>query len=239
MKPLLLLALLLLCSGFAVAQTAVDMPEDPHYHLLMENDEARVFSFILPPREQVHVRYQHNFLFVPIQDGELVIWQEGASPVPHYVFHPGEIHLWVGGQASSMRNDRPTEFRAIVVEFLNPQVVSYQYEPETGALAYAGGGVNLPVDPHTKFINTLAMGAAAASDVQLLAGDSLPPWPKQADELLIAVSDLDLKAKGDAHIRKSPGRPVWIAAGRNWDLTNASNKPARFTAVAFWKESSN
>ena len=50
-------------------------------------------------------------------------------------------------------------------------------------------GVNLPVDPHLKFINTLATGAAGASDVQLLAGDAFPPWPKEADELLIAVSD--------------------------------------------------
>jgi len=47
------------------------------------------------------VRYQHNFLFVPIQDGELVIWQEGASPVPHYVFHPGEIHLWLEGKLAA------------------------------------------------------------------------------------------------------------------------------------------
>jgi len=83
------------------------------------------------------------------------------------------------------------------------------------------------------------MGAAAASDVQTFGRGFTPALAEQADELLIAVSDLDLKAKGDAHIRKSPGRPVWIAAGRNWDLTNASNKPARFTAVAFWKESSN
>jgi len=238
MKPLLSLSLLL-CSAFAVAQTATDITAEPHHHLLLQSDEARVFSFTLPPSEQAHVRYEHNFLFVPIQDGELVIWSEGTSPVPHYLFHPGEVHLWMGGQASGMRNDRPTDFRAVIVEFLNPKVVSYQYDAETGGLAYAGGGVNLPVDPHTKFIDTLAMGAASASDVQLLAGDSLPPPPKEADELLIAVSDLNLKGRRDAHIRKSPGELVWITAGRNWDLTNASSKPARFAAVAFWKQSGN
>ena len=69
-----------------------------------------------------------------------------------------------------MRNDRPTDFRAVIVEFLNPKVVSYQYDPETGGLAYAGGGVNLPVDPHLKFINTLAMGAAGASTCSFWPG---------------------------------------------------------------------
>ena len=131
MKRLVFLTFLL-CSAFAVAQTATDITADPHYHLLLQNDQARVFSFTLPPSEQVKVRYEHNFLFVPIQDGELVIWSEGASPLPHYVFHPGEVHFWMGGQASGMRNDRPTDFRAVIVEFLNPKVVSYQYDPETG-----------------------------------------------------------------------------------------------------------
>ena len=45
MKPLLSLALLL-GSTFTMAQTAVDIAEDPHYHLLLENDQVRVFAAV-------------------------------------------------------------------------------------------------------------------------------------------------------------------------------------------------
>jgi hypothetical protein len=234
----------LVCLGFCVssllvsAQTAVNITADPHYHLLLQNDETRVFSFILPPSEQVYLRYEHSFLLIPLNDGELAIWSEGASPISHFLFHTAEVHFWIGNHVGGMRNDRSTRFRAVVVEFLNPKVVSYAYD-ETGQRTYAGGGVSLPVDPHLRFINSLAMGAAAASEVQLLPGDSFPPPPKVADELLIAVSDVDLKGKGDTDIRRSSGQVAWLAAGRTWDLTNHSSTPARFTAVYFWKQPAN
>ncbi len=232
------LILLTFCASSwpAWAQTAADITAEPHYSLLLQNDQARVFSFALPPSEQVYVRYEHNFLFIPIQDGELVVWPEGASPVPHFRFHQGEVHFWVGSRVGGMRNDGPTEFQAVVVEFLNPKVTSYQYNSETGAMAYAGGGISPPIDPRAKFTNTLAMGAASVSDVQLLAGDSFPPPPKEGEELLIAATDVDLKGEGDTHIRRSAGEVLWIPAGRKWDLSNSSNAAIRFAAVSFWKQ---
>jgi hypothetical protein len=219
----------------ASAQTPVDMAADPHYHLLLQNDQVRVFRLDLAPTEETFVRYNHSYLFISLQNGELVMWTQGTSAIPHYLFHQGEVEFWLAGVEEGLRNDGPNVFRAVIVDFLNPKVSSYQYNDQ-GGWNYYGGGINQPVDPHAKFVESMLMGAATTSDVQLLNGDSFPPWPKQADELLIAVSDVDLQGKGDIHVRKSAGTPIWIPSGRTWDLTNASNAPARFTAVAFWKQ---
>jgi glyoxylate utilization-related uncharacterized protein len=62
---------------------------------------------------------------------------------------------------------------------------------------------------------------------------SLPLPEKLAAELLIPVSDVDFKAEGDTHLRKSPGEVVWIPAGRKFKLANAAGEAASFVVVEF------
>ena len=88
-----------------------------------------------------------------------------------------------------------------------------------------------PADPHTRFINTLSLGDATASDLQLLSSDPLPSPEKDDPELLVAVTDIDLKAGESERIRKSSGEVVWIPAGRKSKFINAASDPARLTAV--------
>lgn len=232
MKPLVWLVLLL-CSAFAVAQTAVDIAADSHYHLLMENDQVRVFAVTFSPNEKAYVRYEHNYLVVTLRDCELVLWGEGSSPIENFRFSQGDIRFLFGGQDVGIRNDRSTECRNITVEFLNPKVTSYSYQTEAGWV-FSAGAISAPADPHAKFVNGINLGAAVAQDVQLLAGDSFPPPEKPAAELLIPITDMDLINQGDTHIRKSPGEVVWIGEGRKSDLTNATNDPERFAIVQLW-----
>ena len=232
MKPLLSLALLL-CSAFAVAQTAVDIAADPHYHLLIENDQVRVFAVTFGPNEKAYVRYEHNYLVVTLRDCELVLWGEGSSPIPNFRFSQGDVRFFFGGHAEGIRNDRSAECRNVTVEFLNPKVTSYSYQTEAGWV-FSAGAISAPVDPHVKFVNGINLGAAVAQDVHLLAGDSFPAPEKPAAELLIPITDVDLRKQDDTHIRKSPGDAVWIGEGRKSALTNASNSPARFAVVDLW-----
>jgi glyoxylate utilization-related uncharacterized protein len=90
-----------------------------------------------------------------------------------------------------------------------------------------------PVDPHAKFANSIQLWTATATDVQLFPGDSLPLPEKLSDELLIPVSDVDLRTEGDTHMRKSPGEAVWIPSGRKFKLVNAAGEAARFVVVEF------
>jgi len=221
-----------LCS----AQTPSNIASEPHHHLLLQNDHVRVFSMTLGPREQIFVQHEHNFLFVPLQDGELVMWSNGASALPSFHFARGIFHFWLASQASGMRNDQATDFRAVIVEFLEPKVSGYQYDYQGGGWDYASGAINPPVIPDVKFVDTMTLGPATISDVQLLAGDAFPPPAKPAAELLIADGDIDLNAQADTRIRKSSGDVLWIPAGRTWPLTNATHAPARFAVIQLWKD---
>ena len=230
------LLFLLPCSTWA--QTPADITAEPHHKLLLQNDQVRVFSLTLRPTDQAFVRHEHNFLWVTLNDGELVMWTEGVSPVQHYQFPQGDVRFYTGGISFGLRNDRSSDYHGVMVEFLNPKVTTYGYQYQTGDWNYGSGTMSPPVDPHIKFVDRMSLGMATASDMQLLAGDSLPPPQKKAAELIIPVTAIDLMVNGDRHIRKSPGEVMWMDAGRKSDFSNASGGPIRFVVVELQKSSS-
>jgi hypothetical protein len=226
---------LLLLAPMAWAQSTPDMASAPHYRLLLSNDQVRVFAVTLRPTERTMARHDHNFLVVTLQDSEVVIWPEGASDITNFRFNQGDVRFSFGGRASGIRNDRTSEYRNITVEFLNPKVTSYGYQPNTGTWEFGSGGINPPVDPNARFKNTLHLGAASVSDIQLLPRDPLGAPELSGPELLIAVTDIDLKAGESERIRKSSGDVVWIPAGRKSTPMNISTDPVRLVLVEFKK----
>ena len=88
-------------------------------------------------------------------------------------------------------------------------------------------------------MNSLLLGAASVTDVQLLSRDPFPPPEKPGAELLIPVTDIDLKAGEYERIRKSSGDVVWIPAGRKSTFLNATTEPMRFIVVQFMPEAKN
>jgi hypothetical protein len=49
--------------------------------------------------------------------------------------------------------------------------------------------------------------------------------------LLIPVTDLDVTAGSDLHVRKGAGDAWWIGVGRKAELMNTSPDPARFALI--------
>jgi hypothetical protein len=225
-------AWLLLAIG-ANGQTAVpdDITAEPHHHLLMQNEDVRVFEVVLRQTEHAFVRHAYNFLVITLEDSELVMWNEGESEILNFRFGQGDIRFFYGGGARGVRNDRTGEYHNITVEFINPKVTTFGYRATTGKWDYNSSGVNPPLDSSKKFHNTLNMGQADVSDVQLLQRDILEPPDKGIAELLIPLTDLDMKTGSDVHIRKLPGDVWWIGAGRKNDLMNSVMSPARFVLV--------
>jgi len=138
-----------------------------------------------------------------------------------------------------MRNDRTTDYRNITVEFLDPKVTTYGFQSYSGTWDYGPSSISPPTDPRPKFANSISLGAATASDVQLLSRDPLPPLEKPGAELLIPVTDIDLKAGEYDRIRKPSGDVVWIPAGRKSTFLNAATDPARFIVIQFTAEAKN
>jgi hypothetical protein len=76
-------------------------------------------------------------------------------------------------------------------------------------------------------------------DVQLLSRNPFPPPEKPGAELLIPVTDVDLKAGEYERIRKSSGTAGWIPAGRKATFLNATADPIRLIVVQFTPEAKN
>jgi hypothetical protein len=224
-----ILVALLLCGPLALAQEAVDIAAEPHYHLLLENDQVRVSALTLHPDESALVHLQHSFMTVTLQDGEIIIWDEGKSPIQHFQVHNGETsfqcwspicvtpQLLAQGISGGFRNDRQKVYRNITVEFLDPNI---------GWNIPEGGGL-------VGFASSMFLGGAIVANVLLQPGDAFPAPEKQGAELVIPVSDVDLKGAGGIRIRKSPGDVAWIPVAHTAALTNTGREPARFIIVEF------
>jgi len=221
------------CAVLAAAQTPVpdEITREPHHRLLLQNDQVRVFEVMLRPAEHFLVKHQYNFLVVTLQDCEMVMWNEGESEIANFRFNQGDVRFFYGGAARGMRNDRNSAYRNITVEFLNPKVTTFGYQPNTGRWQYGGSAIGPPVDPSKKFQSALKLGIVDASDVQLLQRDVLELPDKGTFELLIPVTDLDMTNGSDLHVRKGAGDAWWIGDRRKADLMNTSPGPARFVLV--------
>lgn len=163
-----------------------------------------------------------------LQDGEIIIWDEGKSPIQHFQVHKGETsfrclstvcatrQLLEKGMAGGFRNDRRNDYRNITVEFLDPNI--------GWALTQGGTIGSLP---------SMFLGGALVSDVLLGPGESAKAPEKPNARLVIPISEIDLKVGAGARIRNSPGEVVWIPADQPSALTNAGRDQARFITIEF------
>jgi hypothetical protein len=227
--------LLLAClavSSLAWAQAATDIESDPHYSLLVANDQARVYQVSLRRGERSFVRHEHNFLIVTLQDCEVAMWPEDSSDIMMHRFDQGNVGFYFGGRAIGLRNEQTAAYQNVTVEFLDPKVTTYSYQWSTGRWDYGATTTSSVVDPHAPFASGLRLGPVMVIDVKLLPNGSLPAPDHRSSELLIPVTDVDLRA-GEDSIRRSAGEALWIPAGRKSKLVNAADVPARFALVQF------
>ena len=241
MKRNMLVAGVLLCllgPGTARAQDATDITSEPHHHLLLENDKVRVFEVMIGAHTSTQLtRHEHNYLVVTLADSEIASWAEGQAGVITYRYNQNDMRFFFRGPARTMRNDTANEYHNITVEFLNPKVTTFGYQPDAGHWEYGSSALPPPVDSRAKFTDVMELGEATVKDVQLLPDDEYPAPEKEAAELVIALSDLDLKTM-EGRIRKSPGELAWIEPGRKAKLVNNGTEPARLVLVELRSQAS-
>jgi len=225
------LLLVALVGGLAAqAQTADDITTERHHTVLLENAKVRVFSVTLKPTERAFVRHEHNYAMITLNNCELVIWAAGQSDILNFRLDAGDVRFIFGG-TSGLRNDRSQECHLITAEFLDPKVTTFGYQASTGGWDYGANVLQPPVDPAAKYENTLSLQLVTMKRVQLLPGDDLPEPSDKAEEVLIALTDLDLKL-GSTKVRNSAGEVLWLPA-RKSKLVNSGGEPARFAILEF------
>lgn len=210
--------------------TPADITQDPHYRILMENAQVRVFALTLPPGAQSFVRHEHNYLTVQLEDHEAIMWKNDESAIQHFRAPSGEIHFFLGGSAHGIRNDSNTELRNMTVEFMDPKVTVYGYRFESGKYDFSPNVLNPSVDPEGHFANSLDLEKAVARDIQLLPKESLPA--AEGSQLLIAVTPLSFFTASDASVSLAPGAVLWRQGGAA-ALPSASSGRQRLAVIEF------
>lgn len=237
-RSLILMGTLFLAAAaiaWTQARAPLDADAEPHHRLVLANDQVRVFAVGLPAGQDMYVRHQHNFLTVTLRDGRLVMWTEGAAPGLVFAVNAGDTRFFLGGPALGMRNDGRTKYKNITVDFLDPQVTTYGYQynrgPEQSNWDYgSSGALAPPVDARSGFVHALSLQRAVVRDVRLLPGEQLAPPDQPANELFIAVSDLDLAPSAGEDLKERSGEVSWLER-RTSALVNQGNAPARFVVL--------
>ena len=235
MTPVMVLLGAFISGAYSVAsqeRVSVDIAQDPHHHILLENQLVRVFAVAIPPHEESYVRHERSFLAVTMKDGEIVMWRAGEADVMRVPTKQGDARFFWGGFARGMRNESSAEYRSIMIEFLDPRVTTYAYQWQTGRWDYGSNVMLRPVDPLARFVNQMDLEMAVVSDVQLLPKDSLDPPKTGGGELVVAVTPVELTSGSDTGTQLASGEVLWLDH-RLSKLVNVGAAPARFTVIAF------
>jgi quercetin dioxygenase-like cupin family protein len=117
---ILLLYLLGARSPQAPASVPVSVGSEPHHHLKVENEYARVFDVLVPPGEATlfHV-HSNDYAYVSLSTVTLKAQILGGQPID-LVLKNGEVRYTRGPITHMIGNPDETPFRNITVEILKP-----------------------------------------------------------------------------------------------------------------------
>jgi len=218
-------ALFCAVQAFAQASHCRDIADEPHHHLLYQNDSVRIFQLDLPGSQSTEeFCVSHGYLRVDATEGktsDMVVGQVGYAS------------LWGGGQAvfvyqpqrKAIRNETGTAFREYDIEALQP----FDHNP---LYDYSCGGDNLACDPEMVSTHMVAAsrGPFTVRSVALGTGDQLVI--EEASHFVVALSAVELTYGKDKQLRLEPG-DARLLPNSEVVLKNAGNRKTRFMTVDF------
>jgi hypothetical protein len=224
----LVLALLFSASLLAQAPVALPIPQEPHHHLVLENEYVRVFRVSVPPHEST-LLHQHDVPYVYVALGAAdVINAVQGRPEVRLVMADGQLGYSPGHFAHIARNNLDTPFDNVTIELLKQQgevrnlcrkIVESDLGPCFKTDTSSGGYTDEPL------FKTQALS------VDLI---SLHPRDKFAQRvqlgcLYVALDSAELQdAPGKPAIKLQPGDRFWVPAATILKLRNPGPSVARY-----------
>lgn len=211
-----------------LAQTATEVAitAEPHHHLALKNQYVRVFKVEVPPHQATLMhRHQYDYAYVTIGPVELSNDVEGKAPA-NLKLQDGETRFSPGNFSHAVRVLSDTPFRNLTIELLRntgKDQAAGEWSDERGLQILSGGTQDI----------LFVKGGVRASDVQLNPGGTLPKDRHRAEQLIVAVTDSDLRiaARKSASMRLKAGDFRWMQVAGN--ILNAGKQPARFIIFEF------
>ncbi len=216
------------------AQTApveVDIPAEPHHHLVLENQYVRVFNLDVPAHgATLPHRHRHDYISVTLGISQVENDVAGKPPVK-LTLQDGETRFVPGGFTHLGKNlsDRSTHY--VIIELLQDEKARHSPPPqwdEDRGLHILNGG--------TRDILFVKDGVRVA-DLELQPGGVAPKQHHTGPHLIVAVTDLDLRSdiegKGPSQIQLKAGDVAWTKGGVTQALTNIGKQNAKLITLEF------
>ena len=227
------LALLLAFAAIALSaaadnDTAVPMSQEPHHHLVLENEYTRVYDVTVPAHESTLMhRHDNDYLAVILEPAEIQNAVVGRS-VTKGRAGKGEVRFAAAPLSHRLLDNGDTPFRNITIEILKKKSgTPRETTPERGLDIGHGGLIDTVVDN----------SQVRVQDVQIAAGGMLHKHSHKFPLLVVALSDLDLhnmpQGKPEAMVHQTAGEVKWIGAGSTHEMMNVGKQQAHFIEVEF------
>jgi quercetin dioxygenase-like cupin family protein len=189
---------------------------EPHHHLVLENDQVRVFRVEVAPHAET-LMHQHGLDYVYVTLGSAEIENDVAGKPPVTLkLQDGETRFTAGNFSHRIRNLADAPFRNVTIEILHP-----------AAPAPAAGGDEKPRELAGGTITPVFVkDGVRVSDVRLKAGGSVPSHHHAGPHLVVAVTDLSIRSEiegqGGRTTSLKAGEVAWVRGGITHTVTNLS-----------------
>ncbi len=225
--PLLFLALAL----SAAAQTApVPVNQEPHHHLVLQNQYTRVYDVVIPPHQATawH-RHDNDYVAVIVTASEVQNEVAGkSSPTGTGRAGVGEVRFTTAPVTHRLVNKGNATSRNITIEILNKKPVKEGESNEERGLEVGHGGLSDTVVDNRE---------VRVQEVQIAPGGMLHKHTHKFPFLVVALSDAELhnmpqgKPATEAHLKTGDVR--WGGPGATHEVMNMGKQEAHFVEVEF------
>ena len=242
MKPgLLSVVLLLACAAGAQAPVTapVALKDEPHHHLMIENDYVRAWAFGIAGH-QATALHNHDLPYIGVALGAAdFINAVTGKPEVHVTLTDGQISFSKGGFSHLVRAETDAPFRNVTIELLRPQggarnrcvkvIADSPLDcPSTSASA---------LDAATTLIfdtDEVSVQSGEVSSIFRIAGADTKPA-----RLLAALdqSELSVETPGQPAKALHSGEALWLAAGAAATFVNSGARPTSGFVLVTFKDS--
>ncbi|HYN14995.1 MAG TPA: hypothetical protein VES66_04305 [Terriglobales bacterium] len=239
MKSTLLSAILLVSCAVgaqAPATAPVALKDEPHHHLLFENDYVRAWAFGIAGH-QATLLHNHDLPYLGVAVGSAAfINAVTGKPEAHATVTDGQVGYSKGGFSHVVRTETDAPVRNLTIELLRPQGAAHNRCvkvvadspldcPQTTA-SPLGAATTLVLET-----DEVAVQSGEVSSILRIAGADTQPARLLA---VLDQSELSVEIPGQPAKKLLSGEALWLSPGAAATFANSSARAtSRFVLVTF------
>ncbi|MBV8206461.1 MAG: hypothetical protein JO041_06690 [Acidobacteria bacterium] len=226
------LLIFFLLATAAGAQTVVPVEQEPHHHTVLQNQRVHALLAELAPGEQTSMhRHAQDSLGIILVNSRITVTVPGEKPVVRQS-QAGSVSLQSAPVIHTVRNDAPSAFRVVDVEFTEPQGKAV---PSKQALSRYCNPGSRTACVEEKYL--FCSDHVCVSDVTMGEGAVTTRHSHDTDHMVVALTDYRLsdnvEGKGTVVRQEQSGGVEYLNAGITHQITNVTGHPVRFIVVVF------